>query len=177
MYARALTRLNESESLPKQMFFLTLLSLIATAIIFGFTYLLDPGAVLNVNNSESIESAPWVVAIFVGPPIETFLFQTLLLLAVKRITDLRGHSENWFPAFLATTIAFATAHGVTEDSFYLAFVNSLMRVPLSIALALLAISQRSQAKGNPFLAVTLTHGFYNLWIFAVVVGGNLLLLA
>ena len=177
MYASALARLNDSHSLPKQIFSLTLLSLLATSVIFGFTYLLDPDAVLNVSDSESIESAPWVVAIFIGPPIETFLFQTLLLLAVKRITDIKGQSDNWFPAFLATALIFATAHGVMEDSIYLAIINSLTRAPLSIALALLAISQRTQANGNPFLAVTLTHGFYNLLIFVVVICVNLLLMA
>ena len=177
MYARALSRLNKTTSLQKQIFYPVLFSLVATGFIFGLTYLLDPNTILNISDSESIEAAPWVVAVFLGPPIETFLFQTLLLLAVKRITEFWGQADNWFPAFLATSIVFATAHGVMESSLYMAFVNTLTRAPLAIALALLAISQRTQKRGRPFLAVTLAHGFYNLMVFVLVISINLLLLA
>jgi len=177
MYARALSRLNKTTSLRKQILYSVGFSLVATGFIFGLTYVLDPNMILDIRDSESIETAPWVVAIFLGPPIETFLFQTLLLLVVKRITELWGQADNWFPAFLVTSIVFATAHGVMESSLYLAFINTLTRAPLAIALALLAISQRTQKRGRPFLTVTLAHGFYNLMVFFLVISLNLLLLA
>ena len=177
MYARALSRLNKTTSLRKQILYPVLFSLIATGFILGLTYLLDPNTILDINDSGSIEAAPWVVAIFLGPPIETFLFQTLLLLVVKRISELWGQADNWFPAFLVTAIVFATAHGLMESSLYLALINTLTRAPLAIALALLAISQRTQKSGRPFLAVTLAHGSYNLMVFFLVINLNLLLLA
>lgn len=176
MYSLALAKLNKSDSISKQVVVLTLLSLLATAIIYGLIYLIDPTTITNASSSESFEAAPWVMGIFIGPPIETFLFQTLLLLAVKRLTEIKGQADNWLPAFLATSIIFATAHGITESTFYLGFINTLTRIPLSIALALLAISERTKEGGTPFIAVTFTHGFYNLMIFAVVVVANLVLL-
>ncbi|NKB35204.1 MAG: CPBP family intramembrane metalloprotease [Pseudomonadales bacterium] len=176
MYTAALAQLDKTESLPKQIVFLTLVSLLATSIIYGTTYLLDPQTIADASNAESLEAVPWVVGIFIGPPIETFLFQTLFLLAVKRLTELSGQADNWFPAFVATSIVFATAHGVTESSFYLGFINTITRLPLSIALALLAISQRTRNYGHPFLAVTFAHGFYNLLVFVAAVGINVILL-
>ena len=172
MYTMALAKLDKTDSIYKQVVILTLLSLLATSLIFGITYILDPSTVANANGSESFDAAPWGVGIFIGPPIETFLFQTLLLLAVKRLTEMSGQTDNWFPAFLATSIVFATAHGITESSFYLGFTNTINRIPLSISLALLAISHRTKENGMPFVAVTFTHAFYNLMIFVVVVGLN-----
>ena len=173
MYTKALTQLDKTDSIYKQVVILALISLLATSLIFGITYLLDPSTIANLNASKNFEAAPWVVGIFISPPIETFLFQTLLLLAVKRLTEMNGQSDNWFPAFLATSIIFATAHGITESSFYLGFTNTINRIPLSIALALLAISHRTKENGMPFVAVAFTHGLYNLMIFVVVIGMNL----
>ena len=172
MYTKALTQLDKTDSIYKQVVILALLSLLATSLIFGITYILDPSIVTNYNDSESFDATPWVVGIFIGPPIETFLFQTLLLLAVKRLTEMSGQTDNWFPAFIATSIVFATAHGITESSFYLGFTNTINRIPLSISLALLAISQRTKENGMPFVAVTFTHAFYNLMIFVAVIGVN-----
>ncbi|MDD9890670.1 MAG: CPBP family glutamic-type intramembrane protease [Gammaproteobacteria bacterium] len=176
MYSSALAQLNKTESISKQVVRLALLSLAATAIIYGLIFLFDPGTISAANDVESFEAAPWVVGIFIGPPIETLLFQTLLLLAVKRITEISGQPDNWLPAFIATSIVFATAHGLTESTIYLGFINTLTRIPLSMALALLAISQRTKEGGMPFIAVSFTHGFYNLMIFVVVVVANLILL-
>ena len=173
MYTKALAQLDKTDSIYKQAVILALLSLLATSLIFGITYLLDPSTIAITNASESFEAAPWVVGIFISPPIETFFFQTLLLLAVKRLTEMNGHADNWFPAFLATSIIFATAHGITEISFYLGFTNTISRIPLSIALALQAISHRTKENGMPFVAVVFTHGLYNLMIFVVVIGMNL----
>lgn len=173
MYSKLLAQLDKTESVTKQIAALAFLSLSVTSIIYGLIFFLDPTTITNSSPSESLEVAPWVVGIFIGPPIETLLFQTLLLSLAKRLTEISGYPEDWFPAFLATSIIFATAHGISESSFYTGFINTLTRLPLSIALALLAISHRTKDDGIPFMAVTLTHGFYNLLVFLGVVGMTL----
>jgi len=178
MYSQALDRLDRLGPLYQQILVVAGVSLFfAVLLIFstlGIAYAISPEFVSQVNSVEEFDDVSWVVAIFLAPPIETLLFQTWLLLAIKKLTDAVGNQDTWFPAFLVTSIVFAAAHGVGQNSIFLGLFNTLTRVPLSFALALLAISQRSKNEyGRPFMAVTFAHGLYNLLIFAIIAALNL----
>ena len=51
MYTKALTQLDKTDSIYKQVVILALISLLATSLIFGITYLLDPSTIANLNTS------------------------------------------------------------------------------------------------------------------------------
>lgn len=176
MFAEALKRLDNVGPLYKQIIFVAIVSfLVAMLFIFlatAIALIVAPDFVSQAANNSNFDDEAWVVAIFVAPPVETLLFQTWLLVAIKKLTELTGDNASWFPAFLVTSVVFAAAHGLQENSIYLGIFGTLTRVPLSFALALLAISQRSNELGRPFVAVTFAHGLYNLLIFVLIAAIN-----
>ena len=104
-----------------------------------------------------------LLALVVGPILETLIFQGALLLLAKKLTEWVGRSDSWLPAFLITSLTFAAVHATNAEdarSIY-GLLNAATRIPGGIALTLLAIVQRTRRGGFPLLSVTLLHSLQN----------------
>jgi len=133
-------------------------------------YVIDP--IIHENSlghqSYAIEyffSQPLIISlilfIFFGPFIETLIFQILILLSIKKITEWVIKSDSWLPALVIATIAFSVVHGLEYTDFYYWLINASIRLPLSFILALAAVIEYKKENGHPIIIVFLLHAMYN----------------
>lgn len=102
-----------------------------------------------------------IIVTLIVPIIETLIFQILLLLILKKLTEWIFYSNSWIPSLALTTLTFAAVHGIETKSLYLWSINAIMRIPLAFFLALLAIIEYEKEHGLPILSVFFLHALYN----------------
>ncbi|MYA36615.1 MAG: hypothetical protein F4030_01695 [Gammaproteobacteria bacterium] len=125
-------------------------------------YFIDPVSHENSLGSQSyvIEyffSQPLILSLFlfnvVGPLIETLIFQVLILLTIKKLTEWILKSDSWLPALVMATLAFAAVHGLEYTNWYYWTINASIRLPISFVLALAAVVEYNKENGRPILVV------------------------
>lgn len=174
----ALVNRLKSQSIFRQIICLGIMSLLASTLLQGIIFFYDPSGYLEDNSTDlysgmSIGELLFVLVIFV-PLVETLIFQTLIFIGIKKITEFFGYKENWLPALWGIIIIFAIYHGFNGETPEQFILHSISRIPISITLGLYALHQRTIVGGSPFIAVCGLHSFYNLLILlsGLIMEGN-----
>ena len=130
-------------------------------------YRIDPGnyveATSGINELIGSYSLAEVILLVVllGPFIETFLFQILLLRAIRALTNRLPFTEGWGPSFIMTSLIFAAIHGLGSESVYHGLFLVIPILPPAFALSLLAVMEYERENGAPITYVFVLHAIYN----------------
>ncbi len=144
-------------------------NVIVEIALIEFLYLVEPEFIIEMGliNAEKISSsislAEWIIlAVFVGPFIETLIFQYLLLLIVKKFMGWVTKSSGWSLSFLIVSIVFSFAHSYNFGFNYYGILNAVLVSAIASSCTVLAIVEFEKKNGIPITSVFILHGSYNL---------------
>ncbi len=141
----------ERQSLTRQI----LISVPATYVLmFAVMAIVDliDASLLN-SDPQDVTVMLILEALVLGPVLDTLVFQTAFLLAVKKCTEISGNKTSWRPAFILTVICYASIFGIGSESIAEFLAETSIMIPMSISFTALAILQRKIVGGKPILGV------------------------
>ena len=142
--------------------------LITDLITLELLYLIEPEFLIAVDSADAeiFSSLPliWVITIaaIVAPFLETLIFQFIILLTVKKITDWITKSNSWIYSFLITSLLFSSSHAVNFGLNYFGLLYALAVILSAFLFTILSITEIERKNGHPILSVSILHGLCNL---------------
>ena len=180
-----LTQITRAKLIPA----LLAVSLIVGEIVSQLVYLIEPGyktaepatveivedAFGAIETLEIVGVTPFIdfALIFVVFALlsmmiaflETLIFQFILLLTIKKLSDWIAKSSYWAPSFVITSLIFSFYHVMNYDqNYYYGLLHAIIVLLPCFSFTILAIVEIERRDGHPILAVSTLHFLYILAI-------------
>lgn len=163
----SLTKISRS----KLILSLLICNLVVGILLYEFLFYLESEFVENYvllfgKLFDSMSVYSWIaLMIILFPLLETVIFQYLLLLYLKKISDWIFGSHSWTPAFILTSLLFSFAHITNFGINFFGIIQVIVLLFIAFSLSLLSIvEQEKKEDGLPILSVFVLHSSYNFFI-------------